>query len=111
MSDNSNKNNEVYYISPDSIELNCVQRYQGNRTRPGAKFILFIQQIPQDLEAEDPVILRFDRTDAPFVSVYGKSVLLSYEQYYFLLILAEHPREVVRYPEIYEAVYSFMNYR
>jgi hypothetical protein len=106
LADKTNKNNEVCYISPDSIELNCIQIYSGNRTKSAGKFMVYIQQIPEDPEADDPVVLRFHRNDAPYISFSGKSVLLGYEQYYFLLSLAEHPREVVRYLDIYEAVYS-----
>ena len=94
------------YISP--ILINCIfnQVYADGRTKPAGELKLIIQEIPKNPDADDPVLLRFHRNDTPYITFSGKSVLLSYEQYYFLLSLAEHPREVVRYLDIYEAVYS-----
>lgn len=106
MSDNSNDNNEIYCVSPDSIELSCVQRYQGNRSRFGAKFILFIQQMPLDLDADDPVKLRIQRDIAPIVVLYGERITLPWAEYQFLKCLAEHIGTIAPGQEVYQAVYG-----
>jgi DNA-binding response OmpR family regulator len=106
MSYNSNETNQINYISPESIELNCVQRYQGNRTKSAGKFMVFIQQIPEDPNIDDPVKLRIHRVDATYINLFGKQIRLSTQHYNFLFILAQYPREPVDYKDIYKSVYN-----
>ena len=106
MSGKSNDTNNTNYISPVSIELNCVQFYQGNRTRPAGKFMITIQQIPEDPNADDPIVLRVHRLDATYINLFGKQIRLTTQHYNFLFILAQTPREPVDYRDIYQAVYN-----